>query len=172
MGIRYYAYAFDAELTEQALADPRSILSADPLADAWGLEPGFTTGTTDFQQAVPNRDMLYLSKAWSLLQQLTDPGPDEHEARPAHRMFEGRVIYDGWGWAGWVRALTPEQVVEVARDLERIGDDEAKERLGDRALPNGQVDPDAAYALHHLRKVRAFMAGLAADGRGMVYLIG
>lgn len=39
MGIRYYAYAFDADRAQQAVDDPHSILSSDPLADAWGLEP-------------------------------------------------------------------------------------------------------------------------------------
>ena len=40
MGIRYYAYAFDADQTEAALADPHHFLSDDPLADAWGLDRG------------------------------------------------------------------------------------------------------------------------------------
>ena len=39
MGIRYYAYAFSADLAQRAIDDPHSILSSDPLADAWGLEP-------------------------------------------------------------------------------------------------------------------------------------
>ena len=30
MGIRYYAYAFDADLAQQAVDDPHSILSSDP----------------------------------------------------------------------------------------------------------------------------------------------
>lgn len=173
MGIRYYAYAFDADMTERALADPRSMLSADPLADAWGMEPGFTIGATDFTQAVPKRDMLYLDKAWGLLQQLTAPATDTDETRPAHLMFEGRVTYnDDWGWDGWVRALTPEQVVEIAPDLDRIGDDEVKERLRGCALPDGRSDAEARYALQYLGKAREFVAGLAAEGRGMVYLIG
>lgn len=39
MGIRYYAYAFDADMTARAQADPRSFISDDPLADAWGHAP-------------------------------------------------------------------------------------------------------------------------------------
>lgn len=73
MGIRYYAYAFDHELTGQALADPRSILSSDPLADAWGLVPHAAVSTATFEQVVPRRDMLYLDKAWRELQFLTGP---------------------------------------------------------------------------------------------------
>lgn len=64
MGIRYYAYAFDKHLTGAALADPYSVIGVDPLADAWGLPPGFTSGVTDFTPSVPERDLLYLDKAW------------------------------------------------------------------------------------------------------------
>lgn len=63
MGIRYYAYAFDADRTAEALASPRLFLSSDPLADAWGLERGARCGAATFRQAVPDRDMLYLDKA-------------------------------------------------------------------------------------------------------------
>ena len=50
MGIRYYAYAFDVDLTEQAARAPHSILSCDPLADAWGMEPGVRVGVATFEQ--------------------------------------------------------------------------------------------------------------------------
>ena len=33
MGIRYYAYAFDNDQTDRALANPRAFISQDPLAD-------------------------------------------------------------------------------------------------------------------------------------------
>lgn len=90
MGIRYYAYAFDGDLTERALADPRSIVSGDPLADAWGMEPGAQSSIATFKQAIPERDMLYLDKAWGLLQAVTAPTAFDSVARPAYRMFEGR----------------------------------------------------------------------------------
>ncbi|GAA1533895.1 hypothetical protein HD600_001840 [Microbacterium ginsengiterrae] len=48
MGIRYYAYAFDADLAQQAVHDPRSIVSSDPLADAWGMEPHASVGIATF----------------------------------------------------------------------------------------------------------------------------
>jgi len=70
MGIRYYAYAFDAYLTQQAVDDPHSILSSDPPADAWGLEPHASVSVATFEQVSPKRDMLYLDKAWSALQSL------------------------------------------------------------------------------------------------------
>lgn len=170
MGIRYYAYAFDADSTDRALADPRSVISDDPLADAWGLPHGFTSGTTDFEQSVPARDMLYLDKAWSLLQALTAPkGGDE--PRPAYRMFEGRVTDTETGWVSWVRALTPNEVAAIARDLDSIDDDDAGARFRERAR-FGDPEADAEYGHQYLRKARAFVAALAADGRGMAYMIG
>lgn len=171
MGIRYYAYAFDAEMTEQALADPRSMISDDPLADAWGLPHGFTSGTTNFEQSVPARDMLCLDKAWSLLQALTAPEGSDEEPRPAFRMFEGRVTDTHTGWLSWVRALTPEEVAAVARDLESIDDADAEARFRESARW-GDPDAEAAYGQQYLRAARAFVAGLAASGRGMAYLIG
>lgn len=171
MGIRYYAYAFDAEMTERALADPRSVISDDPLADAWGLPHGFTSGTTDFEQSVSKRDLLYLDKAWWLLQALTAPEAGEEEPRPAYRMFEGRVTDTHTGWLSWVRALTPGEVVAIARDLESIDDDTAEARFRESARW-GDQDAEAAYGLQYLRAARAFITGLAASGRGMAYLIG
>lgn len=87
MGIRYYAYAFNSDQTEKALADPLTVIGSDPLADSLGLEPGFTVGVTDFKQSLPERDFLYLDKAWSQLQRITAPCPSGGEARVAYRMF-------------------------------------------------------------------------------------
>src|SRR5690606_16864602 len=107
MGIRYYAYAFDSDQTGKALADPLTVIGSDPLADAYGLEPGFRQGVTDFRQSLPERDLLYLDKAWPYLQRLTAPRSGGAAARPAYRMFEGQVTYadDGFTWRPWVRAL-------------------------------------------------------------------
>lgn len=172
MGIRYYAYAFDADMTERALADPRSVISDDPLADAWGLPHGFTSGATDFDQSVPKRDLLYLDKAWPLLQALTAPGGDEREPRPAHRMFEGRVTSTDAGWEAWVRALAPVEVGDIARDLSTIDAEEAL--TGFREAARFSVDPDAEarYGEQYLDAARSFVSQLAAEGRGMVYMIG
>lgn len=49
------------------------MIGHDPLADALGLEPGFTEGVTDFKQSLPERDFLYLDKAWPHLQWITGP---------------------------------------------------------------------------------------------------
>lgn len=40
MSIRYCAYAFEAEDTEQTLRVPGSMMARDPLGDAWGIVPG------------------------------------------------------------------------------------------------------------------------------------
>lgn len=169
MGIRYYAYAFDADRTEEALADPRSFISSDPLADAWGLEPHAALSVATFEPRTPERDLLYLDKAWRELQLLTGPRTGR-PARPSYRMFEGAVTpsFDGYGWEPWVRALAPAEVAVVADDLVLLTPLETRRRLRRRAVPEADVD----YAEHYLGAARSFMAGLARDGRGMAYLIG
>lgn len=171
MGIRYYAYAFEADMTAQALADPRSMVSADPLADAWGLPPGCRDGVATFEQTMPERDMLYLDKAWPLLQRCTAPLGEE-TPRPAHRMFAGRVSHTEWGWEAWVRALTPDDVVEIAHDLKHFDDGDAAARMRSFARPDQDPTSETGYGMQHLRRARDFTATLAGEGRGMVYLIG
>ncbi len=121
MGIRYYAYAFGAELTAQAIADPFTILSSDPLADAWGLEPGAAVSVTLFGQTVPERDMLYLDKAWRALQALTEPGPAGRPARPSFRLFEGTVGVGRHGWNPWIRTLHPDEFPAFRATCRRSG---------------------------------------------------
>ena len=159
MGIRYYAYAFEKDQTQQALADPRSFIGSHPLADAWGFEPHARVATPTFKQAVPERDLLYLDKAWRSLQLVTGP------TRAAFRMFEGSVTPTGLGWHPWIRALTPEDVAEVAEDLRARVDEVAT--VG---LP--AVIEDEDYVLHFLLRARTYVEGLASEGRGMVYMIG
>lgn len=173
MGIRYYAYAFDAELTEQALADPGSMFPGDPLADAWGMEPGAMVGRPTFKQVTPEGDMLYLDKAWSLLQEAIGPAEWGGLARPAYRMFEGTVYPAGnYGWEPWLRALIPSDVVDIASDLESIDERELIESLrpDNAAAPDGTDDVD--YALSYFHRAREFATGIAASGRGFVYMIG
>lgn len=170
MGIRYYAYAFDADQTERALADPDSILSTDPLADAWGLEPGAVLSVMTGVQAVPHRDMLYLDKAWRHLQALTAP-PGDVVARPAHRMFEGDVAWSDIGHAPWVRTLVPDEIPRISRDLAVIREEEIA-RLPEIVPVHHDRKEEIAWVNHLLGRAREFMASLAADRRGMVYLIG
>ncbi|MCZ9881131.1 DUF1877 family protein [Arthrobacter sp. B2a2-09] len=170
MGIRYYAYAFDGHATEQVLSDPMSVVSADPLADAWGLEPGVGTRVTTFGQLISERDMLYLDKAWRHLQVLTAPLRAGMAARPAFRMFEGNVTMHDEGWEPWVRALTPSEVLAIAQDLDDVSDAEVRLRLPDSPYVNRDLDVE--YAVGYLRRARVFATNLADEGRGMVYLIG
>lgn len=169
MGIRYYAYAFDQELSDQAREDPRSLISDDPLADAWGLEPHATVSYTTFEQAVSERDMLYLDKAWRELQFLTGPREPGGTARPAYTMFEGEVTMHDLGWEAWVRPLLPEDLPQIERDLADLVSVEMERIPRSPATVDSR---DEAYLMHFLRRAHEFVAGLVADGRGMVYMIG
>jgi hypothetical protein len=163
MGIRYYAYAFDADMTARALADPRSIISDDPLADAWGMPHGARTAVTSFEQSVPQNDMLYLDKAWSRLQEMTRPNATDHRLRPAYRMFEGQVAAHEYGWTPWVRALSPEEVPEIAEDLAEL----------QHSMLQGEThEGETRYVLDFLNRAVEFVAGVAESNRGFAYLIG
>jgi hypothetical protein len=171
MGIRYYAYAFDPDMTEWALADPRGFLSADPLADAWGLEPGAAVSVATFRQTLPDSEMLYLDKAWRYLQALTASSNGE-APRPAQQMFEGHVRMTDGGWEPWIRALHPGQVDVVARDLSTITVGEAETRFRELASHRSDPEEDVDYAGHYLRRAQEFIGSLTTAGRGMVYTIG
>lgn len=163
MGIRYYAYAFDADMTELALADPLSFISDDPLADAWGMPHGAQVATTNFVQSVPKTDMLYLDKAWSSLQALTAPSAPDDIPRPAYRMFEGQVTMHGYGWIPWARAVSPDDVGQIAEDLVDL-------QYGARDVV--ATGPDAPYVLDFLQRAVEFATEVASSNRGFAYMIG
>ncbi len=163
MGIRYYAYAFDADVTDRALADPMSVIGDDPLADAWGMPHGAHVASTNFAQSVPKTDMLYLDKAWSSMQALSAPSMPGEPPRPAYRMFEGRVTMTDYGWRPWARALTPGDVVEVAEDLVRL-----QHSVGHDAA----CGQDAPYIRDLLKRAVEFVAHVASTERGFAYMIG
>ena len=165
MGIRYYAYAFDNHQTQAALTDPHTFISSDPLADAWGFEPHARVARPSFEQSVPERDMLYLDKAWRPLQALTN---SSEVRRPAYCMFEGDVAMreGGWTWDPWIRVLTPSQVRHIELDLRGRTGDTARRQLEERVS-----DDDVDYAMHYLDRARRFVEDLAWNGRGMVYTI-
>ena len=173
MGIRYYAYAFDNEQSAKALADPLTVIGSDPLADVLGLEEGFTQGFTHFRQSVPERDLLYLDKAWSYLQRLTAPPASGARARPAYRMFEGHVTYSehGFAWRPWLRTLPPDEVALIARDIETIGDREIEASL-DGCCASQLLESEVAYATQFLHRARNFVQAVASEGRGFAYMIG
>lgn len=173
MGIRYYAYAFDADLAQQAVDDPQSILSSDPLADAWGMEPHARVSVATFEQVSSATDMLYLDKAWSALQSLTRRRPDEPTAGASARMFEGRVTMHDRGWDPWIRTILPGEVPAIRDDLCAI--DETRVRMWAREWrsPFGADEEDEIrYVLDFLTRAQEFVTALADAGRGMVYLIG
>lgn len=173
MGIRYYAYAFDADRAQQAVDDPQSILSSDPLADAWGLEPHASVSVATFEQVSPKRDMLYLDKAWSALQSLTRSAPGSPAAGSCYRMFEGNVTMHDMGWDPWVRTILPEEVPSIRDDLCAI--DESRVRSWARTWRSrhgADEDDELRYVLDYLTRAQEFVEALATDGRGMVYLIG
>jgi hypothetical protein len=173
MGIRYYAYAFDPELAQQAIDDPHSILSSDPLADAWGMEPHTSVTVATFEQVSPARDMLYLDKAWSALQSLTSPAPEAPAELACHRMFEGHVTMHGMGWDPWVRTILPQEVPAIRDDLCAIDETRVREWAQTWRSPHGADEEDELrYVLDFLGQAQEFVKALAEDGRGMVYLIG
>lgn|SRR5690625_3982951 len=163
MGIRYYAYGFDAEMTEAALANPLSVISEDPLADAWGMPRGAHLAVTNFEQSVPTTRMLYLDKAWSAMQALTAPNLPGEAPRPAYRMFEGRVTMDGYGWLPWARSIAPDEVAEISEDLMEV-----QHRVSEALRP----DMDLRDELDYLQRAMEFVAHVAAADRGFAYMIG
>ena len=174
MGIRYYAYAFDNDQTEEALADPLTVIGSDPLADALGFEPGFTQGVTDFRQSLPERDLLYLDKAWQYLQRLTAPRSSGAGARAAYQMFEGQVTYadDGFTWRPWVRAIPPHEVALIARDLETISDHDIEAGLDGFCSSPEVLESELSYTTQFLHRARGFVHAVASEGRGFAYMIG
>lgn len=171
MGIRYYAYAFDADVTDQALAAPRVFISRDPLADAWGLPHGFRVGGPIGEQGVSRRDMLYLDKAWSYLQRVAGPTPGR-PARAAYRMFEGHVLYLPEGcWEPWIRALAPHEVADIAHDVGQLSEDDVATGLTGRDGERHFSENDVAYVAEYLRDAQEFVTQLAEDNRGFVYTI-
>lgn len=150
------------------------MIGSDRLADAYGLEPGFTQGVTDFRQSLPERDLLYLDKAWPYPQRLTAPRSQGAAVRAAYRMFEGQVTYadDGFMWHPWVRALPPHEVALIAQDLETISDHDIKAGLSGVYSPGQVPESELAYATAFFHKATGFVHAAASDGRGFASMIG
>lgn len=178
MGIRYYAYAFEAEDTERAIQDPRAMMARDPLSDAWGIVSGRRGDVATLKQHTPERNMLYLDKAWGALQSLTSPSVPGRPRREAFHIFEGDVTLLGDGamhgasWDPWVRAVTPEKTATVADDLLRITAAQAMVQLLRWFEGRQKPEIEAQYVVGHLKRAQQFMTGLREEQRGMVYMIG
>ncbi|TFH51934.1 DUF1877 domain-containing protein [Actinomyces viscosus] len=169
MGIRYYAYAVEADRIDDAIECPSMFLSCDPLADAWGMEGGVMSGPATMKQVVPKRDMLYLDKAWDELQELTRAENNGGECRPSYRMFEGRVRMVGPEWEPWVRVLRPEEMRGISWDLKLLCQEEAS--ISKRSHGGGSEE-SMSYLVRYLQEACRFAEELVEDGRGMVYMIG
>jgi hypothetical protein len=171
MGIRYYARAFERDLADRAVADPRGAIDEDPLAVAWGLEPGSSIGFIPAQAPPVPDGFLYLDKAWGVLQALTGPTA-EGPARDSFRMFEGAVKHHDRGWDPWFRTVLAEEMVAIATDLVRVRDSDLERLIRGHPLDDRDIQADIDWATHYLRAARVFAADCAGRGRGMVYQIG
>lgn len=168
MGIRYYAYAFESDMIEQALANPRHFLPSDPLADAWGMEAGVAIGAPTFKQSTPESDLLYFDKAWSDLRRAIGlPG------RPARRMLEGEVLLlDDYGWEPVLKVITPQEAADIARDMEGIEEEEVEIALRSNWAAMSVETEDVSHVMSYFHRAREYVMGVAAAGRGFVYMIG
>jgi hypothetical protein len=157
---------------KQARQNPDKFISVDPFGDAWGPTAG-------------RPPMLYLDKCWQLLEELTRP-QIEADPRPAYRLFEGDVACDSdqLGWYPWIRVLDADEIAEIAHDIAEIAHDIAEIAhdivlLDDediRAMiathPAFQQAEDYGNLRHDLTDAQTFVTDLAADGSGVVYMIG
>jgi hypothetical protein len=158
MGIRYYAYPITADQYEAAVENPCRFHGSDPLMDAWGPE--------DEQP-----EMLYLDKCWYELQVLLGPASGVVD-RPALQLVDGQVTNVDLGWIPYERALSPEQVREVAADLATVGESDIRGLLTELNRWNDSPEHSFSYVAQYLAAAQNFTAQLARDGRGLVYMIG
>ena len=158
MGIRYYAYPITAEQYPLAVQNPCRFHGSDPLMDAWG-------------PADEQPEMLYLDKCWRELQALLGPQSGVAD-RPALRLVEGHVTDVGMGWIPYERALSPAQVQAVAADLATIGESDIRRLLSAPSRREDSPDQEFEYVAQYLAAAQEFTAGLARNGRGLVYMIG
>ncbi|WP_296136821.1 hypothetical protein [uncultured Tessaracoccus sp.] len=164
MGIRYYAYPVEPAMVEAARRDPWCVMSDDPLADAWGLEPidehhwAFTDR--------PKPEMLYLDKCWSILQRFS--WPDGGEARPAYQLFQGQVtlVLTDRAWDPHLAVLDVATVAAIADDLDSVTPEELD------AFCATLDEDDRDYFLEYFGQARTFARDIATRGLGLAYMIG
>ena len=161
MGIRYYASPVLAADVEIAQADPRAFMCCQRAAER--------QDALDY----PPRS-LYLDKCWRQLQDLLGPTGDQ-PARPSFQLVEGQVTNTSRGWDSFRKVLSPEQVLDVARDLALIGEQEvlaARVReFGGTGVINDDPD-ELRYVMQYLDDAKAFVAELAEENLGLIYTIG
>lgn len=88
-------------------------------------------------------------------------------------MFEGQVTYlnDGFTWRPWLRALPPDEVALIARDVGMVGGHDIEAGL-DGCHSSQMLESEVAYATEFLHRARNFVQTVASEGRGFAYMIG
>ena len=151
MGIRHDAYAFDPDMYEEAKANPERFIGSDPLADAWGFEPGATGAIQpSFQQALPKEDFLYLDKAWQELQAITRNGCDNDDCL-AYWMFEDIRTGGGSGLSHGSELSRPKRWSLSQRDLRQVLDNQSVVRVASMSDLAEGLDQGDDYVMQILR---------------------
>lgn len=117
--------------------------------------------------------MLYLDKCWHQLQELLGPRPGR-AARDAFQLVTGQVTHKTDGWIPFAQVLGPEEVRQVAEDLEQV-DEEGVLAARIRGFHVEVVNDDPEelrYVMEYLNSAKEFLTALADDGLGLVYVIG
>lgn len=78
----------------------------------------------------------------------------------------------GMTWTAWARALAPDEVVRIARDLEMIDDSDVRASLSGSSRVDQDISDDVDYVVGFLNRARDFAVAAASDERGFAYLIG
>jgi len=92
--------------------------------------------------------------------------------RPAFLLVEGQVTNTDTGWIPFERALSPDQVKAIAADLATVGEQDIHDLLFDSDNALLSRPEEYEYLMYYLADAKESTARLAADGRGLVYLIG
>ena len=114
------------------------------------MTPHTAVGIATFQQTTPERDLLYLDKAWSALQALTLPAADEPKGTTAYRMFEGSVTPTEYGCEPWIRTILPDEVAGILDDLRSIDADRALARARTWRRPSEGHEVDLCGTVCHI----------------------
>lgn len=87
-------------------------------------------------------------------------------------MFEGDVTWTDRGHRPWVRTLVPDEIPGIARDLDIIRGTDLQSQLRPVASSHRDPEEEVSYVIQFFEQARIFMSMLAADGGGLIYVIG
>ena len=135
-------------------------------------QPSFELGSRKWSVPFPNTSSSKpLPRRWARIARATPS--DVPDVGSCYRMFEGSVTMHGLGWDPWVRTILPAEVAAIRDDLCAIDEDQVRTWASTWRSRHGVNDDDELhYVLDYLTRAQEFVESLAADGRGMVYLIG